>query len=183
MKMSLIDHAKQELSFIGSFDKDSDYNGMIGSAVLELIEVFSKQGHSGFSASIVSDLFDKLSRYKTLSPITGEESEWCSVTNDLFQNKRNHAVFKDGKYGRAYFIDAFIKKTSDGDLCHGSLRLKDGRFIGKCYIKDFNIMPTIIIKTLEREVKERDWETWIENEDQLEELSKYYDFERIQVID
>ena len=54
--MSLKEHAKYELEKAGLFDKDSDYNGMIGNAVMELIEKFSEQGHSGFFALIVIEL-------------------------------------------------------------------------------------------------------------------------------
>ena len=43
--MNSIDHAKLELQMAGFFDKDSDYGGMIGEAVMELMEVFANQGH------------------------------------------------------------------------------------------------------------------------------------------
>lgn len=36
--MSLKDHAKRELALAGLFDKDSDYAGMIGHAVMKMIE-------------------------------------------------------------------------------------------------------------------------------------------------
>ena len=39
--MSLIKHAERELRLAGFFDKDSDYEGALGKAVMELIEVFS----------------------------------------------------------------------------------------------------------------------------------------------
>lgn len=48
---NLTDYAKDELTRAGLFDKDSDYDGMLGTAALEIIEVFAKQGHSGMSAS------------------------------------------------------------------------------------------------------------------------------------
>jgi hypothetical protein len=67
--MSLIEHAKMELQIAGAFDKDSDYQGAIGEAVMELIEVFSKQGHSGMSASYVAGLFHKLAKYEPLGTL------------------------------------------------------------------------------------------------------------------
>jgi len=151
----------------------------LAESVMELIEVFSKQGHSGCSANIVSDLFNKLSRFKPISPLTGKDDEWCEVADSVFQNKRNGAVFKDGKEGRAYFNDAYVKKTPNGSCWNGGLSLKDGRNVGRCYIKCFSKMPTLTINVLEKEVKNGDWETWVEDESQLEELSKYYDFEII----
>ncbi len=62
----LINHAKEELTRVGLFDKDSDYDGMLGNAVLELITVFAKQGHSGMSAEMTRELFYKLSGFEKL---------------------------------------------------------------------------------------------------------------------
>ena len=178
--MNLIEHAKKELEIAGLFDKDSDYNGMLGTAVMELIENFSKQGHSGHSASIVVDIFNKLAKYKPLSPLTGEESEWVNVEGpdgNMHQNNRNSAVFKDSKDGKPYFIDAYVKRTPNGNKWCGRLHLKDGRSVGRCYIKDFSSMPTIVIDVLEKEVEKDNWDIWVEDESQLEALAKYYEFE------
>lgn len=175
--MTLIQHAKNELELNGMFDKDADYGGGLAESVMELIEVFSKQGHSGASASMVSDLFNKLSRFKPISPLTGNNEEWVAVNNDTYQNKRNSAVFKNIVDNRAYFIDAYVKRTPNGNYWSGTLSLKDGRNIGRCYIKDFSNMPTITIDVLEKETTKDNWETWIEDETQLEKLAKYYDFE------
>ncbi len=98
-----VDHSEYELKKAGLLDKDSDYGGMIGKAVLELMKVFASQGHSGMSAAYVRDLFNKLSNFKTLSPITSDPDEWTnvveySVNNEpLWQSKRSPATFsKDG---------------------------------------------------------------------------------------
>lgn len=50
----LCQHAKRELQLAGLFDQDSDYEGMLGTAVYEIIKVFAQQGHSGASAEIVT---------------------------------------------------------------------------------------------------------------------------------
>jgi len=97
----LVDHAESELKKAGLFDKDSDYNGAIGKAVMELCETFSKQGHSGFSADCTLDLFDKVARFRTLTPITADSSEWSDVSDmngsPMWQNKRDSRFFsKDG---------------------------------------------------------------------------------------
>ena len=63
---NLESHAKEELTRVGLFDKDSDYNGMLGDAVLELITVFANQGHSGMSAQMTRELFYKLSGFEKL---------------------------------------------------------------------------------------------------------------------
>ncbi len=97
--MSLTEHAKQELEMAGFFDKGSDYGGELGNATLELVKLFAKQGHSGISAGIVRNLFNKLADYKPLSPLTFNDDEWSNEiarSDNVYQNKRNSAVFKDG---------------------------------------------------------------------------------------
>lgn len=63
---NLVDHAQKELTKVGLFDKDSDYDGMLGEGVLELITVFAAQGHSGYSAQMTRELFSKLSNFEEL---------------------------------------------------------------------------------------------------------------------
>jgi hypothetical protein len=95
----LVDHAIEELNRAGLFDDDSDYGGMLGEAVVDLVEVFAEQGHSGMSAAMVSELFDRLSRYKTLTPITDNPDEWNDVTEmsgyPFWQNKRDSSYFSE----------------------------------------------------------------------------------------
>lgn len=64
----LVDHAHRELELAGLFDPSSDYDGALGHAVMDLVKLFSQQGHSGYSASMVSELFNQLSHYKALTP-------------------------------------------------------------------------------------------------------------------
>ena len=102
--MGLIEHAKMELEIAGLFDEDSDYAGMVAKDVMELVEVFAKQGHSGMSAPYVAKLFNKLANYEPLQPITGKDEEWGDVRDlggdkSWYQNKRCSALFKDGKDG------------------------------------------------------------------------------------
>lgn len=97
----MIDHAEEELKRAGLFDKDSDYGGMLGKAVMELIKVFRKQEHSGMSAHMTIELFSKLAKQKTLTPITDDPKEWTKVSdiddNLMWQNNRDSSYFsKDG---------------------------------------------------------------------------------------
>lgn len=62
-----VKHVRRELELAGLFDEDSDYNGLIGDAVLELAQVFSSQGHSGFSAAMVAEIFKRMTEYGTLT--------------------------------------------------------------------------------------------------------------------
>ena len=50
----------ERLKELGMYDKDSDYNGMIGKCVEELSKTFSNQGHSGTSAETTLQLFNQL---------------------------------------------------------------------------------------------------------------------------
>ena len=114
---NLVAHAKMELEAAGLFDKDSDYNGMLGDAVVELVEVFAGQGHSGFSASIVTGLVNKLFKYEPLGPLTGEDSEWTELDlgadHMTHQNKRCSHVFKE-KGGKAYDSQGKVFLEPDG---------------------------------------------------------------------
>ena len=53
----LINHAERELKLAGIHEKDADYGGALYNAVMELVRVFSNQGHSGGSAGRVISLF------------------------------------------------------------------------------------------------------------------------------
>jgi hypothetical protein len=96
--MGLYDHAERELDLIGMHD-DGDLNGMMRKHILHMIEEFSKEGHSGFSASYAIQCLEKLLRYEPLSPLTGEDWEWFDVAEQtgstLWQNARCSYVFKD----------------------------------------------------------------------------------------
>lgn len=115
--MSLVQHAKEELTRAGLFEKGSDYDGMLGDAVLELIEKFAEQGHSGFSAHLTIDLFQRLAKFQTLSPITSNPDEWMCVSDyfegkGVWQNRRNPAVFSNDAGKTWYDIDELHKKLS-----------------------------------------------------------------------
>lgn len=111
--MTLVEHAERELRAAGLFDEDSDYGGMLGTSVLELVRKFAEQGHSGVSAALATSLAEKLMRYEPLTPLTGEDDEWLLVSDmggkdrtPLHQNNRFSAVFKEDDI--AYDIDAVI---------------------------------------------------------------------------
>ena len=111
---NLVDYAKDELKRIGMIDSGEEYNDWATKAILDLIELFSSQSHSGFTAPYVAGMFHRLAMFKPASPLTGEDDEWNDVGDDLFQNKRYSAVFKD-KDGIAYNIDGKVF-TDDGDV-------------------------------------------------------------------
>lgn len=112
---NLVDYAKDELKRIGMIDSGEEYNDLAAEAILDLIELFSSQGHSGFSAPYVAGMFHRLAMFKPASPLTGEDDEWKELRDGSFQNKRYSAVFKDGKDGTAYNIEGKVF-TDDGKI-------------------------------------------------------------------
>lgn len=111
--MSYIDHAEREFKALGWRDDDEMQN-LVCDNVVELLKVFSGQGHSGHSAPYVVNLFRKAALFKPLSPLTGEESEWMEYADGLFQNVRDSSVFKDGKDGQAYWSGGRVFREPNG---------------------------------------------------------------------
>ena len=110
-------HAKKEMEIAGLFDKDSDYGGMLGDAVMKMIKVFADEGHSGFSAGMAVSVFEKVAKFEPLTPLTGADDEWMDIAeygdgSMCWQNIRCSHVFKD-KDG-AYDIDGRIFREPDG---------------------------------------------------------------------
>jgi len=86
--------------------------------IMEVVKVFCKQGHSGFSASYALNLIKRLLDWKPILPLTGEEDEW----NDKYdednsqQNKRCSAVFrKNFDNSTAYYIGAKAFSDDGGE--------------------------------------------------------------------
>lgn len=109
--MSYKDHAKREFFLAGWTDKDGkfecDMQKMLCDQVGELLDLFSKHGHSGSSAPYAINLFEKLANFKLIVPLTGKDDEWCDRQNGCgtsTQNNRLSSVFKLPD-GRAYDID------------------------------------------------------------------------------
>ena len=116
---NLVEYAKEELKRIGMIDSGEPYNDWGAKAILDLIELFSSQSHSGFSAPYVINAFSRLAMFKPLSPLTGEDDEWREITSGGFQNKRYSAVFKDSKDGTAYNIEGKVF-SDDGEVWYTS---------------------------------------------------------------
>ena len=97
-----INHAEYELRRAGLFDKDSDYAGATGKAVMDLVKVFAGQGHSGASAELTLEIFDRVARYDVLTPVTSDPGEWEDVSPygsrdapPMWQNKRKLSLFSN----------------------------------------------------------------------------------------
>ena len=132
--MSLLSYAESELDHIGLTEED-EYNGMMRKHILHMIKEFADEGHSGFSAQYAIDILSKLLSFKPLTPLTGEDDEWCDVSEysgtTTYQNKRCSYVFKEGKDGEAYNIDGKVfwewYKDEDGNAFKSYYGCRDSR--------------------------------------------------------
>ena len=100
--------AENELEFAGysASDTEDGPNKWLRDGTLELLRVFSEQGHSGSSAHCAIKMFTDLASYKPLTPLSGDDGEWNEVGTGVFQNKRASNVFKEG--GEAYWMDGIV---------------------------------------------------------------------------
>lgn len=109
---NLVDFAEQELNAIGMGEDSDDINKLMHDHIIHMVEEFSKEGHSGFSASYAIGILSKLLNYEPLSPLTGEDSEWITIDEGMIgrpnvqQNKRCGHVFKED--GKAYDTEGKI---------------------------------------------------------------------------
>ena len=107
--MAMMEWAEQELKLAG-YDINDPEDGpdrWLAEGTLELLKVFSEQGHSGMSAPYAVALFEKLALWKPIAPLTGEDDEWNHVGESTWQNRRNSVVFK-GEDGQAYWIEGRV---------------------------------------------------------------------------
>lgn len=103
--MSLVKYAKNELELNGLFDKDSDYGGMIGKAVMELMELFAKQSHSGYSADITLSIFNELAHFRPIGNFEPSIDQAIEVYPGEWQSARRHDVFSKDNGKTWYSID------------------------------------------------------------------------------
>jgi len=187
-------HAKRELEILAKTTPDAIVTPFTNE-ILALCEAFGKSGQSGgsapYTASAISQAVKKLMMFETLAPLTGEDSEWTEITlnNDgkpMFQNNRDSRVFKDGKDGKAYFIEAIVFDGDIGGRFAGNVT-HNGENIGSTqYIKEFPFKPkTFYVDVIDHRWKDKEettpdvngdwWTHSIKDENQLQEVFEYYD--------
>lgn len=130
---AIVEHAKDEFRAAGWMDEEGNFKdamqAMMCNNILELLEVFSKQGHSGFSAAYLRARLNLLMDFKPLAPLTGEDREWTKVDDDLWQNRRCSTVFKNAN-GEAWNIDGIVfwewyKDPETGEMIRNSFTSSD----------------------------------------------------------
>lgn len=108
---ALIDHARVELEYAFGDSRD-EMDVMMQACLLSLIGCFAGQEHSGASAAMAISMFERLARFKPLTPLTGDDGEWIELQPALWQNRRCSSVFKTDE--RAYDINGRVFEYPDG---------------------------------------------------------------------
>jgi len=110
---NLVSHAQKELSS-SLRDPEDGPNRWIAEGTIQLIRLFSTQGHSGGSAPWARKTFDTLADFQPLEPLTGEDEEWGKPFDEdgTQQNLRCSHVFR--KNGEAYDSQGRVFREPNG---------------------------------------------------------------------
>lgn len=207
----LVKFAMRELELCGYTRGCSRINRLMRDNIIELLTVFAEQGHSGFSANYAINIFNKLARFKTISPLTFKEDEWeepCNLAGTR-QNKRDSRFFKnaDGSISYLYAYchrdtqkyiikDDGNKELKEGSYCCSSgailIEIEDNvctdrilyevRLHKEDTIKPYTPKDIIIIDNIEMEFAKNDWAYFfVKDNPKVIELEKNYDVHWIYV--
>lgn len=117
--MNTVEWAKEELDRLVPEGEGAEEQKYINDDILSIVQVFSEQGHSGFTASYALGMLTRLLKHLPLTPLNGEEDEWLPVYDDsrkIQQNKRCSAVFRsDGDNSSAYYINGKVFSDDGGE--------------------------------------------------------------------
>lgn len=182
-------HFDRELSIAESQLKEGDNLAIKDFIpdIYSIIEKFGKQGHSGMSAPFyagaLSGAIKKALLFGILSPLTGNDDEWNDTgetlnkgkKNDMFQNNRISAVFKDGKDGKAYYLDAIVwSGEEEHDTFTGCVEGVDSRQ----FIREFPFTPKTfyvdVYKDFKDSLSKDDYVYRLKDPKQLDEVYAYY---------
>ncbi len=82
-------------------------------SILEMVRLFSMQGHTEASADLAIGKLHDLLRFKPLHPLTGNQDEWHATLLGERQNRRLPAVYMD-ENGVAYNSRGIVFRDPDG---------------------------------------------------------------------
>jgi len=195
-----LNHAKRELDILVKSCTDPENRPIIEEfipEILVLVEKFGDSGQSGgsapYTATALSQAVKHLCLQEPICDIMGIDEEWNDVSescsgNEIYQNNRLSSVFKEGKDGKPYYLDAIVFKGQNGYCFTGnSIALKDGNTIGsRQFIKSFPFKKkTFYIDVIETEWADEEettkkkgggwWTSVVKNEKQLKAVWRYYE--------
>ena len=115
----MIEKAKYELDLLLKNCEDDEslqIQKTINNNILGIVEMFAKQGHSGFTAEYCIPIIEKLLKQSFITPLTGSDDEWSEVSPGLFQNIRESSIFKDAENfdGKPYYINGKAFSNDNG---------------------------------------------------------------------
>lgn len=164
--------------------------------ILALVDAFGESGQSGgsapFTTAAIVKAVENLCMQNPICPITGIDEEWgVSCTNDdLYQNKRLSSVFKEGKDGNPFYLDAIIFRCQDGScITSCDIKLPSGGSISSRQFIKLPFKPkSFYIDVIDTEwhkdsvtgeLTEQEGGGWwthvVKDEKQLDEVFEYYE--------
>lgn len=101
---------KKEIALLKEKQKGDEYGEHICDCIYEVMDLISKQGHSGMSFSFLASYLKRLLSERPIFPITADPNDWEDEKYGSCQNKRCYSIFlhKDGTIHdteRAHFYD------------------------------------------------------------------------------
>lgn len=189
-------YAEHELDILVKTVKDPIIEPFIPE-ILAICEKWSTTGQSGgsapFTAGAVSSAIKHLLLQQPICPITNHETEWNDVSYvsdgamPNFQNNRCSALFKNGKYGKPYYLDAIVWQGEDEyDSFCGMVE----NIMSRQYVREFPFEPKTFRVNVKRELYDEaihgkdarvvscgtgDYVYFIKDREQLKEVFEYYD--------
>jgi len=163
--------------------------------ILALVGKFGESGQSGcsapYTADIISQTVKDLCLQNPICGITGIDLEWNKVSDgsdnqEMYQNKRLSSVFKEGKDGNPYYLNAIVFRGEDNIHFTGnSVKLKDGSTLKSRQFINLPFKPkSFYIDVIETEWADKNestrkegggwWTSVVKDETQLKEVFEYY---------
>jgi hypothetical protein len=183
-KFESIEDAKKEFIKMGYKpieECEDDPDKWIQEGVLKLLETFLKFKRVEIADKII-EYFATLAMNEPLAPILCTDDEWNDTSDTWnggdshFQNNRLSSIFKEGKDGKPYYLDAIVWKNQKGiTYTGGAFNSKGEKIKSMQAIKLPFQLKTFYIDVFDYEIGPDDWESKIVDESQLEEVWKYYE--------
>ena len=193
---NLVKFARNELDMLLSRCKnknDESYvmQKCINDDIIKIVKVFSKQDHSGFSASYALNIIKRLLDWKPIQPLTGSDDEWneCGCCNErdemVLQNRRCPAVFKhinkNTGESKSTYIDKYVISDNGGITWFTSRWMLDKLGLSETIEFPFSVPEgpeKIYIKYIENVPLGETSDNFIDitdNPDEINKLRKVYD--------
>jgi hypothetical protein len=193
--------AKRELDILEATTPDAIITPF-AKEILALCEAFGKSGQSGgsapYTASAISQAVKKLMLQEPICDVTGHESEWVDVAQDMgktmWQNSRCGGLFKYSD-GKCSYNDAIVwKGEEEWDTFTGRVYIneKDFELIGSSQFAKLPFKPktfyidVVRVPITKEEAESRNlhyiedgfnkcYYTILKDPTQLDKVFKYYD--------